>query len=130
VFVPRAAHRGAVVACIVIASNGGGASSARSGTTAAVQPDLVPPNSVVRSVRCRKRRCTVKLRAADPNSQGALRIRVTARGRKFKVKHGKGTRYTARSPRLRRGTTKIRVRVRDAVGNRRKPDIKRRVLVR
>jgi hypothetical protein len=128
-FVPRAAHRGAPIACVVAASNGGGTSTARTGTTAAVQPDLVPPNSLLRAVRCRKRRCTVKLRAADPNSQGALRIRVTARGRRLKVKHGKGTRYTARSPRLPRGTAKIRIRVRDAVGNRRKPDITRRVRV-
>jgi trypsin len=129
-FVPAAAHRGAPVACIVSASNAGGTATARTGTTAAVQPDLVPPRSALRSVRCRNRRCTVRLQAADPNSQGALRIRVTARGRKFKVRHGKGTSYRARSPRLRRGTAKIRIRVRDAVGNRRRPDITRRVRVR
>ena len=40
-FVPAAAHRGAPVACVVTASNAGGTSTARSGTTAAVQPDLV-----------------------------------------------------------------------------------------
>jgi hypothetical protein len=128
-FVPAAAHRGAPIACVVSASNAGGTATARTGTTAAVQPDLVPPNSALRSVRCRKRRCTVRLRAADPNSQGALRIRVTARGRRFKVKHVRGTSYRARSPRLPRGRAKIRIRVRDAVGNRRRPDVTKRVRV-
>jgi hypothetical protein len=90
----------------------------------------VPPNAVLRSARCRKRRCTIRLQAADPNSQGALRIRVTARGRRFKVKHVRGASYRARSPRLPRGRARMRVRVRDAAGNRRRPDITRRVHVR
>ena len=91
--------------------------------TAAVQPDLVPPRSALLSARCRKRRCTVRLAAADPNSQGALRIRVTAerrvrarcgKGRKrhrciktrrkpFAVKHAKGTTYRATASRVPRG---------------------------
>jgi Trypsin len=129
-FVPAAAHRGASIACVVSASNAGGTSSARTGTTAPVQPDLVPPNVALRSVRCRKRRCTVRLVAADPNSQGTIRVRVTAGKRRFKVKHRKGTSYRARSPRLKRGRTKIRIRVTDAVGNRRRRDVTKRVRVR
>jgi hypothetical protein len=148
-FVPAAAHRGAPVACVVTASNAGGTSTARSGTTAAVQPDLVSPRSALLSARCRKRRCTVRLAAADPNSQGALRIRVTAerrvrarcgKGRKrhrciktrrkpFAVKHAKGTIYRATASRVPRGKATIRVRVTDAVGNRRRPDVTRKVTV-
>jgi Trypsin len=144
-FVPAAAHRGAPIACVVSASNAGGTSTARTGTTAAIQPDLVPPNSALLSVRCRKRRCTVRLAAADPNSQGALRIRVTAerrvrgrcgkrrcvktRARRFAVKHGNGTSYRATASRLPRGRATIRLRVTDAAGNRRRPDVTRRVRV-
>ena len=80
-FVPAAAHRGAPIACVVTAGNAGGTSTARTGTTAAVQPDLIPPTATLRSIRCRKRRCTVKLAAADPNSQGALHVRVAAERR-------------------------------------------------
>jgi hypothetical protein len=133
-FVPRAAHRGAPIACVVSASNAGGTSTARSGTTAAVQPDLVPPTAALRSVRCRKRRCTVRISAADSNSQGALRIRVTAkrgkkRARKLTVRHLKGTSYRAKSKKLPRGRTTIKVRIVDAAGNRRR-DLKRRIRVR
>jgi hypothetical protein len=148
--VPAAAHRGAPIACIVSASNAGGTSTARTGTTAAVQPDLVPPNSALTSVRCRKRRCTVRLGAADRNSQGALKIRVTAerrvrggcgkgkqrrrctrtRVKRFAVKHLKGTTYRATASRVPRGKAKLRVRVTDAVGNRRRPDLTRRIRVR
>jgi Trypsin len=149
-FVPAKAHRGATVACVVSATNAGGTSTTRTGTTTAVQRDRVPPNSALRSVRCRNRRCTVRLGAGDPNSRGALRVRVTAerrvrarcgkgrkarpcfktRARRLAVKHIKGTRYRARSSRLPRGETTIRVRVRDAVGNRRRPDLKKRVRIR
>ena len=149
-FVPAAGHRGAPVACVVSASNAGGTSTARSGTTAAIQPDLVPPNSALTSVRCRKRRCTVRLAAADPNSQGALRIRVTAerrvRGRcgkgrtrrrctttrvkAFAVKRVKGANFRATASKVPRGKATIRVRVTDAVGNRRRPDPTRRIRVR
>jgi trypsin len=146
-FAPAAAHLGAPVVCIVSAANGGGTSNAWTGTTAAVQPDLVPPSAALRSVRCRKRRCTVRLSAADSNSQGALRVRVTAerrvRGRcgkrkrrcvktgarKLAVKHLEGSSYRAKSKRLARGKVTIRVRVTDAAGNRRK-DLKRRVRIR
>jgi hypothetical protein len=149
-FVPAATHRGALVACVVSATNPGGTSTARTGTTAPVQPDIVPPTSALISVRCRKRRCAVRLGAGDPNSQGALRIRVTAerrvRGRcgkarkrhrcsktrvkPFAVKRVEGTTYRATASRLPRGKAKIRVRVIDAAGNRRRPDLTRRVRIR
>ena len=112
-YTPPAAARGATVSCIVTASSAGGTSTAWSGVSAAVQDDVVPPKAVLRSVRCRKRRCTVKFVAADPNSQGALKVRVTAerrvrarcgkrapcsktRSRALKVVHGAGTTATAR----------------------------------
>ena len=84
-------------------------------------------------MQCRKRHCTVRFGAADPNSQGALKLRVTAKrgkkARKLRVKHVEGTTYRAKSARLPRGRMTIRVRVYDAVGNRRKPDLSRRVRV-
>jgi hypothetical protein len=147
-FVPRAAQQGATIACIVQASNAGGTTTSWSGVAAAVQADRVRPNAVLRSARCRGRRCRVRLAAADPNSLGVLRVLVTAerrvRGRcgerrrrctktrasAFKVTKGTGTAYRARSARLARGRVTIRVRVVDAAGNRRKPDITRRVRVR
>jgi hypothetical protein len=133
-FIPRRAHLGATVACIVSASNAGGTSTARTGTAGALQRDVVRPNASLYAVRCRKRRCTVRFCAADPNSQGALRLRVTAkrgkRARKLAVKHVEGTTYRAKSKRLKRGRTMIRVRVYDAVGNRSRPDLTRRVRVR
>ena len=43
---------------------------------------------------------------------------------------GTGTAYRARSKRLARGRVTLRVRVVDAAGNRRKPDLTRRVRVR
>ena len=139
-FTPSSVHRGAPVACVVQAANAGGTTTSWSGVTAAVQPDRVRPSAALRSARCRKRRCTVKLTAADPNSLGALRVRVTAerraRGRKrvravkLKVRKGSGTTYIARSRTLRRGRVRLRARVTDAAGNRRKPDLTRRVRVR
>ena len=147
-YTPPAAARGATVSCIVTASSAGGTSTAWSGVSAAVQADVVPPKAVLRSVRCRKRRCTVRFAAADPNSQGALKVRVTAerrvrtrcgkrrrpcsktRSRSLKVVHGAGTNYRATSKKLKRGKTRIRVRVVDAGGNRRKPDLTKRVRIR
>ena len=147
-YTPPAAARGATVSCIVTASSAGGTSTAWSGVSAAVQADVVPPKAVLRSVRCRKRRCTVRFAAADPNSQGALTVRVTAerrvrtrcgkrrrpcsktRSRSLKVVHGAGTNYRATSRKLKRGKTRIRVRVVDAGGNRRKPDLTKRVRIR
>lgn len=129
-FVPRAAHRGATVACVIGAANPGGTTTARSGTAPPVQADLVRPRAALYSVRCRKRRCTVRFGAADPNSQGALRIRVTAGRKRFAVRHVGGTTYRAKSKRLRRGRVTVRVRVRDAAGNRARRDLKRRVRVR
>lgn len=133
-FVPRRAHLGATIACVVQASNGGGTSTARTGTAAALQRDMVAPNASLYGVRCRKRRCTVRFGAADPNSQGALRFKVTAKrgkkARKLRVKHVKGTTFQAKSKKLPRGRTLIRVRVTDAGGNRHGPELKRRVRVR
>jgi hypothetical protein len=133
-FIPRRAHLGASVACVVTAANAGGTATARTGTAAALQPDAIPPNAALYSVRCRKRRCTVRFGAADPNSQGKLRFKVTAKrgkkARKLRVKHAQGTTYRATSKKLKRGRTLIRVRVVDAAGNRHKPELKRRVRVR
>jgi len=136
-FIPRRSALGATVACVVTATNGGGTSTARSGTAVAVQADRVRPRAALYSARCRKRRCTVKLGAADPNSQGKLHIKVTAkqRGRKkarrLAVRHVKGTTYRAISKKLPRGLRlTIRVRVSDAAGNRRRPDLTKRVRVR
>jgi hypothetical protein len=133
-FMPRRAHLGATIACVVSASNAGGTTTARSGTAAAVQRDAVAPNSALYSARCRKRRCTVRFGAADPNSQGKLKIKVTTkrgkRARKLAVKHVEGTTYRAKSKRLPRGRTLIRVRVTDAAGNRHRPDLTRRVRIR
>jgi hypothetical protein len=133
-FAPTAAHLGARIKCAVSASNGGGTSTAFGGESNPVRPDRVRPRAVLRSVGCRARRCTVRLRAADPNSRGALRIRVTAKqrgkpARKLEVRRTGPTSYRARSRRLPRGRTTIRVRIRDAAGNRRRPDLKRRVSV-
>jgi hypothetical protein len=133
-FLPRRAHLGATVACVVHATNAGGTSNARSGTTSALLRDGIAPNASLFGVRCRARRCTVRFGAADPNSEGALKLRVTAKrgkkARKLSVERVKGTTYRARSKRLPRGRTLIRVRVYDAGGNRRKPDLTRLVRVR
>jgi hypothetical protein len=74
-FLPRRAHLGAAVACLVHASNAGGTSTARSGTTSALLRDGIAPNASLYGVRCRARRCTVRFGAADANSQGALKLR-------------------------------------------------------
>lgn len=148
-YTPPAEAQGATISCIVTASSAGGTSTAWSGVAATLQADVVRPRATLRSVRCRKRRCTVKLVAADANSQGALKVRVTAerrvrgrcgkrkrrchktRARSLKVKHTSGTAYKATSRRkLKRGRTVLRVRVVDAAGNRMKPDLKRRVRIR
>jgi hypothetical protein len=133
-FVPSRAHLGATVACLVHATNAGGTSNSRSGTAGAVLRDAIAPNASLYGVRCRARRCTVRFGAADPNSQGALKLRVTAKrgrkARKLRAKQIKATTFRATSKRLPRGRTLIRVRVYDAGGNRRKPDLTRRVRVR
>jgi hypothetical protein len=144
VFVPRVAQRGATIACVVLAANAGGTSSSRSGTAPAVVADTVGPKAALQSVACRKRRCTALFWAYDPNSRGALRIRVTAerrvrgacgkrrrctRTRSFKVRRiGKSTGFRATAAHLARGKARIRVRIVDAGGNRR--ELKRRVRVR
>lgn len=145
-YTPPAAARGATISCVVTASSGGGTSTSWTGVAAALQADVVRPRAVLRSVRCRKRRCTVRLVAADPNSQGPLKVRVTAerrgrgrcgkrrcarlRTRALEVAHGKGTTYKATSRRLARGRTRLRVHVVDAAGNRMKPDLTKRVRIR
>ena len=133
-FVPRRANLGAAVACLVTAANAGGTSLARSGTAGAVQRDVDPAQRLALRRQLPRARCTVRFGAADPNSQGKLRFKVTAKrgkkARKLTVKHVKGTTYRAKSKKLKRGRTLIRVRVYDAAGNRRKPDLTRRVTVR
>jgi hypothetical protein len=155
VFTPAAAHVGAPVSCVVQVANGGGVSTARSGVAPAVQPDAVAPNAVLRSVRCRKRGCKVRLQAVDPNSQGALTVRVKAtkrargwcrkgKGRKrhrvrcvkrttkgFAVRHVEGVNWVARARRVPRGKVTVRLQVVDAAGNRAGGRyLKRRVRVR
>jgi hypothetical protein len=154
-FIPAAAHVGAQVMCVVQVGNPGGVSTARSGVAPAVQPDAVAPRAVLRKVRCRKRRCKVRLQAMDPNSQGALSVRVRAtkpvrgrcgkgKGRKrrgarctkrrtkpFAVRHVEGVRWVASARRVPRGKVTIRLRVVDAAGNRASGrHLKRRVRVR
>jgi hypothetical protein len=122
-FAPTRAHVGATVMCVVQAANAGGVSTAGTGTAAAVQPDTVAPQAVLRSVRCRAGRCIVRLQAADPNSTGRLRIRVTAQRRgarravRLRVRHTRGVDYVA-TGRVPRGTVVVRLRVSDAAGNR------------
>ena len=144
VFAPGAPHVGKPVSCVVSASNAGGTSSTRTGAAPAIQPDAVRPEGVVRSARCRKRRCVVRFQAADPNSLGTLQLRVTAerrvrgwcrkgkgrdrrrvrctkvRAKRFAVRHREGVNYVATARKVRRGRATIRLRVRDAAGNRAK----------
>jgi hypothetical protein len=141
VFTPLPAQVGVSFACVTHASNAGGTSSARSGPTAALLPDTVAPQAVLRAVRCRKRRCIVRFQAADSNSLGALAIRVTAtkrvrgwcrkgKGRKrhrvrctkrrtkqFAVRHVAGVDWRATARRVPRGRVTVRLQVKDAVGN-------------
>ena len=100
VFTPAATQRGAAIACVVHAANAGGTTTSWSGTAAVVQADLVQPTAVLRSARCRKRRCTVTLGAADPNSLGALRVRVTAE-RRVRARCGRRKRRARRRERPR-----------------------------
>lgn len=141
-FTPLPAQVGASFACVSHAANAGGVSSARSGATPALQPDAIAPQAVLRSARCRKRRCTVRFQAADSNSLGPLAVRLTAskrvrgwcqkgKGRKrhrvrctkrrtkvFAVRHLSGVDWRGTSRRVPRGKVTIRLQVKDAVGNR------------
>ncbi|HWV86262.1 MAG TPA: serine protease [Capillimicrobium sp.] len=122
-FAPKPANVGATVTCVVQAANAGGVSSAGTGTSGAVQPDTVAPEAVLRSVRCRGGRCVVRLQAGDRNSTGPLRVQVTAQRRgarratRLRVRHRGGVDYVA-TGRVARGTVTVRLRVRDAAGNR------------
>jgi hypothetical protein len=154
-FMPSAAHLGMPISCVVQAANAGGVSVARTPAEAGIQPDDVAPQAVLRSARCRKRRCTVRFQAADSNSLGALRIRVTAerrvrgwcrkgkgrkrhrvrctkhRAKRFKVAHKGGVNWIATARRVPRGKATVRLRVKDAAGNRATGKyLKRRVRVR
>ena len=154
-FTPLAAHLGKPISCVVQAANAGGVSVARTPAETGLQPDTIRPEAVLRSARCRKRRCKVRFEAADRNSLGALRIRVTAerrvrgwcrkgKGRKrhrvrctkrrakaFAVKHRTGVKWIATAKRVPRGRATVRLRVRDAAGNRaRGRYLERRVRVR
>jgi hypothetical protein len=155
VFTPTASHVGAQVSCVVQVANGGGVSTARTNVAPAVQPDAVAPKALLRSVRCRKRRCKVRLQAVDQNSQGALtvqvkatkrargwcrkgkghkrhRVRCTKRATKaFAVQHVEGVNWIAHARRVPRGKVTVRLRVVDAAGNRAGGRyLKRRVRVR
>ena len=138
-FVPSLAHVGATISCIVEASDAAGTSLAWTVAPPPLLRDTVRPRVAVYSASCRKRRCSVRLGASDSNSQGALRIRVTAerrvrgfcgkgkkrkrcikiRAKGFSVRFVKGTTYRASALRVPRGRATIRVRVTDAGGNRR-----------
>ncbi len=150
-FVPSAAHRGATVSCTVHATGAGGTSMGWSGTTGPVLADGVAPVAALTSVRCRRRRCVAVVSAYDSNSQGALRIRMTARQR-TRGRCGRGIRsrrcsklrkrrlsvrpvvgtttYKGRSPRLRRGRVTLGVTVVDAAGNPSAGRLTRRLRVR
>lgn len=154
-FTPSAAHLGMPISCVVQAANGGGVSVARTAAEAGIQADSVAPQAVLRSARCRKRRCTVRFQAADQNSLGALRVGVAAerrvrgwcrkgkgskrhrvrctktRAKQFAVKHKSGVNWIATARRVPRGKATVRLRVRDAAGNRARGDnVKRRIRVR
>ncbi|MBX5441244.1 MAG: serine protease [Solirubrobacteraceae bacterium] len=135
-FVPGRAQVGVTVACMVEAAGAGGVSRARTGTAPAIRPDAVAPQAVLRSVRCRAGRCVVRLQAADRNSTGPLRVRVTARPAgarravRLQARHAGGVDWVA-SGRVPRGRAVVRVEVRDAAGNRAAgPSLTRTVRVR
>jgi trypsin len=149
VFTPTAAHVGMGISCAVRATNTGGASAARTAAAPAIVPDRVRPRALLRSARCRRRRCTVRFQAVDPNSLGALRARVTAerrvrtrcrrqRGRctkvratRFAVRRTGRVDWTATAKRVPRGRATLRLRVTDAAGNpARGRGLKRRIRVR
>jgi Trypsin len=154
-FAPAAAHVGMPISCVIQAANAGGVSFARTTAAGGIQADSIRPQAVLRSARCRKRRCKVRFQAADSNSLGALTVRVAAerrvrgwcrkgKGRKrhrvrctktrskpFAVKHRGGVEWTATARRVPRGKATIRLKVRDAAGNKaRGKYLKRRVRVR
>lgn len=147
-FVPTAAHVGATISCVVEASGAGGTSLVWTIATPVLLRDTVRPRVSFHSASCRRRRCRVAFATTDPNSRGALLIRVTAerrvrgfcgkgkkrkrciktRAKSFTVRFVKGTTYRATASRVPRGKATIRVRVTDAGGNRRSAS--RRVRVR
>jgi trypsin len=152
-FTPTAAHLGAPIACVVQTANGGGVSTAGTQPAPAISRDIVPPQGLLRSARCRRRRCKIRFQAADSNSLGALKIRVAAerrvrgrcrkgkgrkrvrcmkrRSKRFSVRHRSGVNWVATAKRVPRGRATVRLRVTDAAGNRaRGPRLTRRIRVR
>lgn len=154
-FTPTAAHLGLAVVCVVQATNPGGTSTARTGATAPLAADKIAPRSAIRSVRCRKRNCTLRIRAVDPNSVGPLKLVVRShekvagrckrgRGRKRRVvrcirmrtrdlavRAVGNSEYTAKTrKRLAPGRVRIVVQAIDAMGNKQAPAAKTVVRIR
>jgi Trypsin len=121
-YVPRRADVGKPIVCVVAAANAGGTATARSATSPPIALDRVRPRSAVTYIRCSRRRCRIVLRAADPNSWGALRVRVTTRYRRrtraLTVKQIGRITYRATRSRLPYRRLRFIVRVSDAAGNR------------
>ena len=121
-YVPRRSDVGRPIVCVVAAANAGGTATTRSGTSPPIQRDRVRPRFAVTYKRCARRRCKIVLRAADPNSWGALRIRVTTRYRRhtrgLTVRQIGPITYRATRSRLPYQRLRFTVRVSDAAGNR------------
>lgn len=154
-FTPTSTHLGLAIACFVQVTNAGGTSTARTGVTAPLAADTVAPRSAIRSVRCRKRNCTLRIRAVDPNSVGPIKLVVRShekvagrckrgRGRKRRVVRctrkrtrnlavrvvGNGE-YSAKTrKRLAPGRVRIVVQAIDAMGNKQAPAAKAVVRIR
>jgi hypothetical protein len=138
VYVPGGADLGKAIVCVVAAANGGGTASARSRVSPAIQADIVPPRSAIRSLSCRRRTCRMILQAADPNSQGAVAVRVTAtyrvtvscrrkgrrascartRARQLAIKQLDATTFSATGSGLPYRRVRLVAQVTDAAGNR------------
>ncbi|MEN3280568.1 MAG: trypsin [Solirubrobacteraceae bacterium] len=80
-YAPRAQDVGRAIVCVVRATNTGGTSTARSAAMPPIRRDVVAPTLRVTSLRCSRRTCRIRLSARDPNSAGAVAVRVTARYR-------------------------------------------------
>jgi hypothetical protein len=131
-YAPGAGDLGKQIVCLVSATNPGGTALSRTGTTPPIQRDTVRPVSQITTARCRRRSCTVTVRAQDSNSQGALRVTVTAqkcrrrggrtrcRGRSYRLSVAQRDARTYRAARRRmpRGRVRFTARVTDAGGNR------------
>jgi hypothetical protein len=124
VYVPGRPDLGRTITCVVRATNAGGTSTARTGTAPGIGPDTVKPVGRLQRWSCHGRTCRFTLTAADPNSQGALKVAGTARYRgrnhKLKVKFTAPGRYSVTATKLpRRVKIRFTFTVTDAAGNRR-----------